>query len=206
MAEKKSAAKGAAKSKKPKAAAPKAEAKAAPATKVAAKPPETAPKKAARTPQKAANRFSRAVPYNSFVAGPDQRVARRWFVVDATGLVLGRAASRIAHVLRGKHKPTYTPHADVGDFVIIINAEKVKLTGGKEEQKPYYRHSMYPGGLKTTLARDVRVREPERLLEDAIRRMIPRNPLGRDVMRKLHVYRGPTHPHQAQKPEPLALA
>jgi large subunit ribosomal protein L13 len=156
-------------------------------------------------PQKTDNRFTRAAPFSTFVPHGKQKISRRWFVVDATGLILGRAASRIAMVLRGKNKPTWTPHADVGDFVIIINADKVKLTGSKEEQKPYYRHSMHPGGLKTVLARDVRVRNPERLLEDAIRRMIPRNPLGRDVLGKLHVYRGPTHPHQAQKPEPLAL-
>ena len=115
-------------------------------------------------------------------------------------------ASRIASILRGKHKPIYTPHVDTGDFVIIVNAEKVKLTGSKDLQKPYYRHSMHPGGLKTILARDVRVRDPERLLQDAIRRMISRNPLGRDMMSKLHVYKGPSHPHQAQKPKPLALA
>ncbi len=201
MAEKKATAKGAAKSKKPKAAAASAPAEAAPVLKAkatAAKRPKVA--------QKTANRFTRAAPFRSFVPSAQHKPSRRWFVIDATDLVLGRAASRIARVLRGKHKPSYTPHADVGDFVIIINAEKVKLTGSKEEQKPYYRHSMHPGGLKTVIARDVRVRNPERLLEDAIRRMIPRNPLGRDMMRKLHVYRGPTHPHQAQKPEPLALA
>ncbi len=203
MAEKKASPKGAAKSKKPKAAA-EAEAKAAPAAGASAK---RAPKaKKARIPQKTTNRFSRAAPRTTFTAGADLKGSRRWFVIDATDLVLGRAASRIAHVLRGKHKPSYTPHGDVGDFIIIINAEKVKLTGGKEGYKPYYRHSMHPGGLKTIIARDVRVRDPERLLQDAIRRMIPRNPLGRDVMSKLHVYRGPTHPHQAQKPEPLVLA
>jgi large subunit ribosomal protein L13 len=198
MAEKKATAKGAAKSKKPKVATSPAPAEAAPVKVAAAKRPKVA--------QKTANRFTRAAPFSTFVPDAQHKPSRRWFVIDATGLILGRAASRIARVLRGKHKPSYTPHADVGDFVIIVNAEKVKLTGSKEEQKPYYRHSMHPGGLKTVIARDVRVRDPERLLEDAIRRMIPRNPLGRDMLRKLHVYRGPTHPHQAQKPEPLALS
>ncbi len=160
---------------------------------------------AKRVPQKVQNPFTKAAPRRTWVAGPKDLV-HNWFVVDGAGLTLGRAASRIAHVLRGKHKPTYTPHADVGDHVIIVNAEKVKLTGTKEQHKPYYQHTMYPGGLKTTMARDVRVRDPERLFQDAVRRMIPRNPLGRDVMAKLHVYKGPTHPHHAQKPEPLTLA
>jgi large subunit ribosomal protein L13 len=200
MAEKKATAKGAAKSKKTAESAEAAPVKAASGAK-------RAEKKRPRQAQKVANRFSRAIPYSSFVPhAKEEASARRWFLVDATDLVLGRAASRIAHVLRGKHKPSYTPHADVGDFVIVINAEKVKLTGSKESEKPYYHHSMHPGGLKTRIARDVRVREPERMLQDAVRRMIPRNPLGRDVMSKLHVYKGPTHPHQAQKPEPLALA
>ena len=163
--------------------------------------------KVAKAPvlQKTQNRYSKAAPRRTWVAKPGD-ISRKWFVIDATGLTLGRAASKIAHILRGKNKPTFTPHADVGDFVIIINAEKVKLTGSKEEQKPYYHHSMHPGGLKTIMARDVRVRDPERMFQDAIRRMISRNPLGREVMRKLHVYKGPTHPHHAQKPEPLALA
>jgi large subunit ribosomal protein L13 len=113
--------------------------------------------------------------------------------------------SRIAQVLRGKHKPMYTPHADAGDYVVVINAEKVKLTGTKEEKKPYYRHSLHPGGLKTTLARDIRARTPELLIERAVRLMIPRNPLGREVMRKLKIYVGPVHPHQAQDPKPLKL-
>jgi large subunit ribosomal protein L13 len=202
MAEKKATAKGAAKSKTSKAATSPASAEAVPPA-LKAKATKTA--KRPKVAQKTTNRFTRAAPFSTFVPSAQHKTSRRWFVIDATDLVLGRAASRIARVLRGKHKPSYTPHADVGDFVIIINAEKVKLTGSKEEQKPYYRHSMHPGGLKTVIARDVRVRDPERLLEDAIRRMIPRNPLGRDVLRKLHVYRGPTHPHQAQKPEPLAL-
>jgi large subunit ribosomal protein L13 len=201
MAEKKATAKGAAKSKK---ASEKTKAEPASEPVKAASAGRT-DKKRPRVAQKTSNRYSRAIPYSSFVPHGDEEIPRRWFVIDATDLVLGRAASRIAHVLRGKHKPTYTPHADVGDFVVVINCEKVKLTGNKETEKPYYHHSMHPGGLKTRIAKDVRVREPERMLEDAIRRMIPRNPLGRDVMAKLHVYKGPTHPHQAQKPEPLAL-
>jgi large subunit ribosomal protein L13 len=186
-------------------ASPKGAAETKPAAKADATAGRRKPKARVAVAQKTQNPFTKAAPRRTWVAKPKD-IARRWFVIDATGLVLGRAASKIAHILRGKHKPTYTPHADVGDYVIIVNAEKVKLTGTKEEQKPYYRHSMHPGGLKTIMARDVRVRDPERLFEDAIRRMISRNPLGREVMRKLHVYKGPAHPHHAQKPEPLALA
>jgi large subunit ribosomal protein L13 len=153
---------------------------------------------------KSENRFSTARQPKTYMLKP-QDVVRQWHLVDLEGLVLGRAASRIAHILRGKHKPTYTPHADAGDFVVVVNAEKVKLTGSKDEEKPYYRHSLHPGGLKTTLARDMRARNPERLIEAAVRRMIPRNPLGRDVMSKLKIYAGPAHPHQAQQPKPLKL-
>ena len=132
-------------------------------------------------------------------------IQRAWFVIDADGLVLGRVATEVARILRGKHKPMYTPHADAGDYVVVVNAEKVKLTGSKDEKKPYYRHSLHPGGLKTTFARDIRARNPERLIEAAVRRMIPRNPLGREVLRKLKIYVGPAHPHQAQQPKPLKL-
>ncbi len=163
-------------------------------------------KRAARHTQapKAQNPFSKARPFTSYMA-PKGRIERRWFVVDADGLVLGRAASRIAHILRGKHKPVFTPHTDTGDFVVVINAEKVKLTGNKEEEKPYRHHSLFPGGLKTAYARDVRARQPEELIREAVRRMIPRTPLGRAQFMKLKVYAGPTHPHQAQRPEALAL-
>ncbi len=153
---------------------------------------------------KAQNRFSAARKPKTYMPKPND-IVRSWHVVDLDGLVLGRAASRIAQVLRGKHKPMYTPHADAGDYVVVINAEKVKLTGTKEEKKPYYRHSLHPGGLKTTLARDIRARTPELLIERAVRLMIPRNPLGREVMRKLKIYVGPVHPHQAQDPKPLKL-
>jgi large subunit ribosomal protein L13 len=153
---------------------------------------------------KAQNRFSAARKPKTYVPKPND-IVRRWHLVDADGLVLGRAASRIAHILRGKHKAMYTPHADAGDYVVVINAEKVKLTGSKEEKKIYYRHSLHPGGLKATLARDVRARTPERLIERAVRLMIPRNPLGREVLRKLKIYVGPVHPHQAQHPQPLKL-
>ena len=155
--------------------------------------------------QKVQNPFTAARPRSTWMP-EGKKVDRKWFVVDADGLVLGRAASRIAMILRGKHKPTYTQHADMGDFVVVVNAEKIKLTGNKEGQKPYYHHTMHPGGLKTIIAKDVRVRDPERLIQDAVRRMIARNPLGRDMMGKLHVYKGPTHPHAAQKPEPLTLS
>jgi large subunit ribosomal protein L13 len=153
---------------------------------------------------KSQNRFSAARKPKTYMVRP-QDIVREWHLVDLDGLVLGRAASRIAHILRGKHKPMYTPHADAGDYVVVVNAEKVKLTGSKEDKKPYYRHSLHPGGLKTTLARDMRARNPERLIEAAVRRMIPRNPLGRDVLSKLKIYVGPAHPHQAQQPKPLKL-
>jgi large subunit ribosomal protein L13 len=153
---------------------------------------------------KAQNRFSAARKPKTYVAKPHE-IVRAWHLVDLDGVVLGRAASRIAHILRGKHKPIYTPHVDAGDYVVVINAEKVKLTGSKEEKKTYYRHSLHPGGLKTTLARDLRARTPDRLIERAVSRMIPRNPLGRECMRKLKIYVGTVHPHTAQQPKPLKL-
>jgi large subunit ribosomal protein L13 len=132
-------------------------------------------------------------------------ISREWFIVDAEGQTLGRLASVIAAVLRGKTKPTFAPHVDVGDFVIVVNADKVKVTGKKETQKFYYRHSQYPGGLRATALRDVRAKHPERILESAVRGMLPRNTLGAEQLRKLKVYAGPDHPHQAQQPKPLAL-
>jgi len=125
--------------------------------------------------------------------------------VDATGQTLGRLASQIAHILRGKHKPQYTPHEDVGDFVVVINAEKVHVTGRKLDQKKYYWHSGYPGGIKEITLRRQLERHPERVIEHAVKGMLPRGPLGRRQLRKLRVYRGPNHPHGAQKPEPLEL-
>ena len=130
-------------------------------------------------------------------------VERRWFVVDAEGQVLGRLCTRIATVLRGKHRPEYTPHVDTGEYVIVINADKVKLTGKKEIVKIYQSYSGYPGGLKELTATQVRAKRPERLVEAAVKGMLPKNKLGNAMFQKLWVYAGPDHPHAAQKPEPL---
>jgi large subunit ribosomal protein L13 len=135
----------------------------------------------------------------------DLNTGRRWYVVDAEGQTLGRIASVIAATLRGKTKPTYTPHADMGDFVIVVNAEKVVLTGKKETQKLYSRHSGYPGGLRLQSVREVRASHPERLIENAVRGMLPGNVLGRRQFRKLKVYAGPDHPHATQQPEALLV-
>lgn len=132
-------------------------------------------------------------------------VRRDWFVVDAEGKTLGRLATAIAATLRGKNKPIFTPHVDTGDFVIVLNAGKVKVTGKKETQKQYYRHSNYPGGLKTTSLRDMRARHPERIIENAVRGMLPHNTLGRQQFKKLKVFTGPNHPHGAQNPRELVL-
>lgn len=130
-------------------------------------------------------------------------VTREWFVVDAQDLVLGRMSTRIATVLRGKHKPIYTPHVDTGDFVVVINAEKVKVTGRKEEDKLYHSYTGFPGGLKTTTVRRQRADHPERLVTAAVKGMLPKGPLGRQMLKKLKVYAGATHPHTAQAPKPL---
>lgn len=130
-------------------------------------------------------------------------VQRRWFIVDAEGQVLGRMASKIATVLRGKHRPEYTPHVDTGEYVIVINCEKVKLTGTKDLDKIYQSYSGYPGGLKELTANQVRERKPERIIEQAVKGMLPKNKLGNAMVNKLWVYKGPDHPHAAQKPEPL---
>jgi large subunit ribosomal protein L13 len=132
-------------------------------------------------------------------------IHRRWHLVDVQGKVLGRAASRIASILRGKHNVRFTPSFDTGDFVVVINAAKVKLTGDKWDQKKYYRHSTRPGSLKVTTARTLRERKPEDLIHHAVRRMLPRNALGRQMLTKLKVYAEAAHPHAAQKPEPLVL-
>ena len=132
-------------------------------------------------------------------------IERDWYVVDAEGETLGRLAARIAPILKGKHKPIYTPHLDCGDFVIVVNAEKVRVTGRKLDQKFYHRHSGYPGGLKSISLRDQLDKHPERVLEAAIRGMLPKNKLGRRMVKKLKVYAGDTHPHQAQQPKPLEL-
>ena len=132
-------------------------------------------------------------------------IRRKWYVVDAEGQVLGRLASQVAHILRGKHKPCFSMHLDAGDHIIIINAEKVKVTGRKSEQKRYYRYSGYPSGLKITPYSKMLASRPERILETAIRGMLPKNRLGRKMYRKLKVYAGADHPHQAQQPEILKL-
>ena len=132
-------------------------------------------------------------------------IDRKWFVVDATGQTLGRLASRIAHVLRGKHKPGFSPHLDMGDHVIVVNADKVAVTGRKEERKVYYRHTGYPGGIRTTSYREMMEKHPERVIAMAVRGMLPRNVLGRRTFKKLRVYAGPEHRHAAQKPEELTF-
>jgi large subunit ribosomal protein L13 len=134
-----------------------------------------------------------------------QNVERKWYLVDATNMVLGRLSTEVAAILRGKHKPTFTPHVDCGDYVIIVNAEKIALTGNKLQDKIYYRHSNYPGGLKQRNAKTLLETQPEKVLEKAIRGMLPKNKLGAAMYRKLYVYAGPEHPHQAQKPEVLNI-
>ncbi|MCC8139800.1 MAG: 50S ribosomal protein L13 [Lachnospiraceae bacterium] len=141
---------------------------------------------------------------NSFMANPD-KVERKWYVVDADGCTLGRLSSEVAKVLRGKNKPEFTPHIDTGDYVIVINAEKIKVTGKKLDQKIYYRHSDYVGGLKETTLREMLAKKPEKVVEDAVKGMLPKGPLGRQMYGKLHVYAGPEHPHAAQKPEVLTF-
>ncbi|TAJ77689.1 50S ribosomal protein L13 [bacterium] len=130
---------------------------------------------------------------------------RQWYIVDAAGKVLGRLASEVARVLRGKHKPRFTPHADVGDFVIVVNARGVQLTGKKAEGKVYYRHSEYPGGIRTTTAQKMLADKPEALIRLAVKGMLPKSRLGKKLSTKLKVYAGSDHPHEAQKPQPLVL-
>ncbi|WP_043097226.1 50S ribosomal protein L13 [Kallotenue papyrolyticum] len=132
-------------------------------------------------------------------------IQRDWLLVDADGQILGRLASQIATLLRGKHKPTFTPHLDNGDFVVVVNAEKVRVTGRKPEQKQYYTYSGYPGGLKVQTYRQLMQRHPTRVLKLAVKRMLPKNRLGRKLLRKLHIYAGPRHPHAAQQPKPYQL-
>jgi len=134
-----------------------------------------------------------------------EEVQRKWYVVDADGKPLGRLASEVASILRGKNKPTYTPHVDTGDHVIVINAEKVVLTGNKLDQKVYRHHSGWPGGMKETKYRQLMEKSPEKVIELAVKGMLPHNSLGRAMFRKLKVYRGPEHVHQAQKPEVLEI-
>jgi len=143
-------------------------------------------------------------PMNSFMANP-AKVERKWYVVDATGYTLGRLASEVAKVLRGKNKPVFTPHVDTGDYVVIVNAEKIKVTGKKLDQKIYYHHSEYVGGMKETTLREMLDKKPEKVIEHAVKGMLPKGPLGRQMFTKLHVYAGPEHPHAAQKPEALTF-
>jgi len=142
--------------------------------------------------------------HKTYMAKPGE-VRQEWYVVDATDKILGRLSTEIARMLRGKHKPEYTPHVDVGDFIIVINAEKVKVTGRKLDQKLYYRHTGYPGGLKSITLRRQLEKFPERVIEAAVKGMLPRGPLARQMFKKLKVYAGPNHPHEAQQPKPLEL-
>ena len=140
----------------------------------------------------------------SFMASP-ATIERKWYVVDAADMTLGRLASEVAKVLRGKNKPTFTPHIDTGDYVIVVNAEKVKVTGKKLDQKIYYHHSDYVGGMKETTLREMLNKKPEKVIELAVKGMLPKGPLGRQMYTKLHVYAGAEHNHQAQKPETLTF-
>lgn len=141
---------------------------------------------------------------NTFMANPD-KIERKWYVVDAEGQTLGRISSEIAKILRGKNKPEFTPHIDTGDYVIVVNAEKVKVTGKKLDQKIYYRHSRFVGGMKETTLRTMLAKKPETVVEMAVKGMLPKGPLGRQMYKKLFVYAGPEHKQQAQKPEELTF-
>jgi len=141
---------------------------------------------------------------NTFMANPDQ-IDRKWYVVDAAGQTLGRVAAEVAKVLRGKNKPVFTPHVDTGDYVIIVNAEKIVVTGKKLDQKTYFSHSEYTGGTRFTTLREMLEKKPDQVLVHAIKGMLPKGPLGAHMLDKLHVYAGPEHPHAAQKPETLTF-
>ena len=143
---------------------------------------------------------------STWLTKSDADVQRQWYVVDLEGLVLGRAASRIAAVLRGKHKATYTPNVDTGDFVVVVNADKVRLTGDKMKDKLYRYHTEYPGGLRETPAEKLLASHPERLIQTAVKGMLPKNPLGRKMLKKLKVYAGGEHEHAAQMPRPMPLS
>ena len=140
----------------------------------------------------------------TYMANPD-KIERKWYVVDAEGQTLGRLAAEVAKVLRGKNKPEFTPHIDTGDNVIVINAEKIKVTGKKLDQKVYYHHSDYVGGMKETTLREMMAKKPEQVIELAVKGMLPKGPLGRTMIKKLHVYAGAEHAHRAQKPEVLTF-
>ena len=140
----------------------------------------------------------------TYMANPD-KIERKWYVVDADGCTLGRLASGVASVLRGKNKPQFTPHVDTGEYVIIVNADKIKVTGKKLEQKIYYNHSDYVGGMRETTLKEMLAKKPERVIELAVKGMLPKGPLGRSMYTKLFVYAGPEHKHEAQKPEALTF-
>ena len=140
----------------------------------------------------------------TFMASP-ATIERKWYVVDATNMTLGRLASEVAKVLRGKNKAIFTPHIDTGDYVIVVNADKVKVTGKKLDQKIYYHHSDYVGGMKEATLREMMAKKPEKVVELAVKGMLPKGPLGRQMLKKLHVYAGPEHKHEAQKPEVLTF-
>ncbi len=144
---------------------------------------------------------------NSFktVSARPAEVEQQWYVIDAENQVVGRLASQVAAILRGKHKPYFTPHVDCGDYVIIVNADKARFSGKKETDKLYYRYSGYPGGLKTRTAKEMRQRRPDYIMRHAVKGMLPKGPLGRNMLKKLKVYASPTHPHEAQQPKVLAL-
>ena len=144
---------------------------------------------------------------NSFktISAKPAEVERAWYVIDGENQIVGRLASQVATILRGKHKPSFTPHVDTGDFVIVVNADKVRFSGNKEDDKLYYSYSGYPGGLKTRTARVMRQRRPEYLVRHAVKGMLPKGPLGRQMLKKLKVYAAPTHPHEAQQPQVLEL-
>ena len=141
---------------------------------------------------------------STFMANPD-KVERKWYVVDAAGCTLGRLAAEVAAVLRGKNKPIFTPHVDCGDYVIVVNADKIVVTGRKLDQKKYYHHSDYVGGMKSATLREMLEKKPETVVETAVRGMLPKGPLGNEMYTKLHVYAGPEHKHAAQKPEVLVI-
>ena len=148
--------------------------------------------------------FQGGKPMKSYMASP-ATIERKWYVVDATGHTLGRLTSEIAKILRGKNKPTYTPHIDTGDYVIVVNADKIKVTGKKMDQKIYYRHSDYVGGMKETTLKEMMNKKPEDVITLAVKGMLPKGPLGRSMIKKLHVYAGPEHVHAAQQPEVLEI-
>ena len=141
---------------------------------------------------------------HTYMANPD-KIERKWYVVDAEGCTLGRLASGVASVLRGKNKPQFTPHVDTGDYVIVVNADKIKVTGKKMDQKIYYNHSDYVGGMKETTLKEMMAKKPEKVVELAVKGMLPKGPLGREMYTKLFVYAGPEHKHAAQKPEVLTF-